>query len=120
MTDAQGDVRIHALLDEIRAGRIIEAMHEFYAEDIVMEEPAHGKTEGFAANLAREEQFVASVQEMRRFDVSGVGVGEGVSFYECVMDWLGADGNEVHVEQVSVARWKHGKIVHERFYYAMG
>jgi hypothetical protein len=26
----------------------------------------------------------------------------------------------VHLEQVSVAKWKNGKIVHERFYYDTG
>ena len=113
------NVRIHELLDYIRAGRIIDAMHEFYAENVVMEEPAHGRTEGFAANLTREEGFVASVKEFRGFEVPRVAVGEDVSFYENVMDWVDAEGNEVHVEQVSVATWEGGKIVHERFYYDM-
>jgi hypothetical protein len=26
----------------------------------------------------------------------------------------------VHLEQVAVAKWKNGKIVHERFYYDTG
>lgn len=30
------------------------------------------------------------------------------------------DGVPVHVEQVSVAKWKNGKIAHERFYYDTG
>ena len=36
------------------------------------------------------------------------------------MDWTDVDGNEVHVEQVVVAKWEAGRIVHERFYYNMG
>lgn len=114
------NVRIHDLLDYIRDGRILDAMHEFYAEDVVMEEPGHGRTEGFAANFKREEEFVASVAEFKGFEVPHVGVGDNVSFYENVMDWVGQDGNAVHVEQVSVATWKDGKIVHERFYYNLG
>ena len=114
------DVRIHDLLDYIRNGRIIDAMHEFYDEKVVMEEPAHGRPEGLSANVEREKQFVASVKEIRAFEVPRVAVGEGVSMYENVMDWLDVEGNEVHVEQVSVATWENGKIVHERFYYAMG
>jgi hypothetical protein len=31
-----------------------------------------------------------------------------------------AYGQDVQVEQVAVAKWKDGKIVHERFYYNMG
>jgi len=89
MSQANPNVRVHELLDYLRNGRIMDAMREFYADDVVMEEPAYGKTEGLAANLAREEQFVDS-------------------------------GKPVHVEQVAVARWRDGKIVHERFYYNMG
>ena len=41
-----------------------------------------------------------------------------MSFYENVMDWVGTDGKDYHVEQVVVAKWRDGKIYHERFYYA--
>lgn len=94
-------VRIQGLLDYIRQGRSMDAMREFYAEGVVMEEPAYGKTVGLEANLIREEKFVASVKEFRGFEAPKVGVGEDVSFYENVV----------------VAQWKNGKIVHERFYY---
>jgi len=30
------------------------------------------------------------------------------------------NGQSMHLEQVSVAKWKNGKIVHERFYYDTG
>jgi hypothetical protein len=33
------------------------------------------------------------------------------------MDWIATDGTPVHVEQVVVAEWRDGRIVHERFYY---
>ena len=74
---------------------------------------------GLEANLAREEAFVASVKEFKAFEAAKVGVKDDVSFYENVMDWVDVDGNDVHVEQVVVAQWRDGKIVHERFYYNM-
>ena len=114
------NVRIHGLLDYLKQGRIIDAMHEFYADDAVMEEPAYGKTVGLAANLVREGNFIGSVKEFKNFQSAKVGVSENVSFYENVMDWTDVEGNEIHVEQVSVAQWRDGKIVHERFYYNMG
>jgi hypothetical protein len=97
----------------------MDAMREFYAEDVVMEEPAYGKTTGLEANLEREDKFVASVKEFKNFDAPKVAIGENCSLYENVMDWVDVNGNEVHVEQVSVAEWRDGKIVHERFYYNM-
>ena len=114
-----GSVRLNELLDYIRAGRILDAMREFYAEDVVMTEPAYGATRGLAANTSREEQFVASVKEFKNFQVPHLAIDDktGHAFYENVMDWIGVDGKPYHVEQVSVQQWKGGKIVSERFYY---
>ena len=117
---SDNNVRIHELLDYIRNGKIMDAMKEFYAEDVVMTEPAYGETVGLAANLEREQKFVDSVKAFKNFEAKKVGVGDGVSFYENVMDWVDIDGAEIHVEQAVVAQWKDGKITHERFYYNMG
>jgi hypothetical protein len=111
------NVRIHELLDYVRNGKIMEAMDEFYADDVVMEEPAYGRTVGLAANLEREQKFVDSVKQFKSFETPVVAVGDGVSTYENVMDWTDVEGNDIHVEQVAVQKWKDGKIVYERFYY---
>ncbi len=113
-------VRINELLDYVKTGRIMDAMREFYADDVVMEEPMYGKTEGLAANLEREQQFVDSVAEFKNFQADRVASGDDFSLYENVMDWVGKDGKTYHVEQVVVAHWRDGKIVHERFYYDRG
>jgi ketosteroid isomerase-like protein len=114
------NVRIKELLSYIQEGRIMDAMKEFYADDVVMEEPAYGKTVGLAANLEREQNFVNSVKEFENFEAPRVAEGENVSFYQNVMDWVDVNDQEIHVEQVSVATWRDGKIVHERFYYDTG
>jgi len=110
--------RINELLDYIRNGRIMEAMKEFYADGVVMTEPAYGETKGLAANLEREQKFVDSVKEFKKFESPVVAVNGNSSVYENVMEWVGTDGKDYHVEQVVVAQWDDdGKIVHERFYY---
>jgi SnoaL-like protein len=111
--------RLDDLIDYIRTGRVMEAMAEFYDESAVMEEPAYGKTVGLAANIEREQKFVDGVKQWKGFEVTAIGTGDDVSFYEHTMDWVTQDGTEVHVEQVSVAKWSSGKIVSERFYYSM-
>ena len=118
--NATNNVRIEELLDYVRQGRIMDAMKEFYADDVVMTEPMYGDTVGLAANLEREQHFVDSVKEFTNFQVTAKGVGDDVTFYENVMDWIDTDDQPQHVEQLVVARWKDGKIVHERFYYNMG
>lgn len=112
------NVRIHELLDTIRNGRIMDAMKEFYADDVVMAEPAYGETVGLVANLDREQAFVDSVKVFKHFETPAVAVGEGVAIYENVMDWTDVSNNDIHVEQVVVQKWQGGKIVRERFYYA--
>ena len=112
------NVRINELLDYIRNGRIMDAMKAFYADEVVMEEPAYGKTEGLAANLDREQKFVDSVKAFKNFEAPTVAVGEDVSVYENIMDWMDVEDNDIHVEQVAVQKWQGGKIVYERFYYA--
>ena len=113
------EVRINQLLDYIRDGRIMDAMHEFYAEDVVMEEPAYGKTVGLEANLKREQKFIDGVAEFKKFEATP-SIGEDYSSYENVMEWKTTDGQDVRIEQVAVQYWQNGKIVHERFYYNMG
>ena len=115
---SENNVRIHELLDYVRNGKIMDAMKEFYADDVVMTEPAYGETVGLAANLEREQKFVDSVKAFKHFETPAVAVGDDVSIYENVMDWTDVEGNDIHVEQVAVQKWKGGKIVHERFYYA--
>lgn len=109
--------RLEELLQYIREGRILDAMREFYAENVAMQENAGPPTVGLAANIEREKAFMSGVKEWKGFAVKGIGVGDGVTFYEAVFDLIAANDQPVHLEQVTVARWRDGRIVHERFYY---
>ncbi len=112
--------RLQDLLNHIRQGKIIEAMNEFYDKDTTMQENANPPTVGLAANIEREKQWLSGVKEVKGFDVKATGVGDNATFYECTLDFIATNGTPVHLEQVSVAKWKNGKIVHERFYYDTG
>ena len=109
--------RLQGLLDHIRNGKIIEAMNEFYDKETVMQDNANQPTKGLAANIEREKQFMNGVKEWKGFNVVTSAAGDDVTFYECTMDFIATNGQPVHMEQVSAAKWKNGKIVHERFYY---
>ena len=74
-------------------------------------------TQGLAANIERERQFIGTVKEWRGFAVTARG---DVNFYECARKFIATDGAKVHTEQVSVAKWEDGKIVQEWFYYDTG
>ena len=112
--------RLNDLFGYIRKGKIIEAMNEFYDKNTKMQENVNPPTVGLAANVERENQFMSGVKEWKGFNVTASGVGDSVTFYECNLDFIATSGQPVHMEQVVVAKWKNGKIVHERFYYDTG
>ncbi len=109
--------RVQELIQYIKLGHIIEAMHEFYDKDVKMQENANPPTVGLPANIEREKQFLKGVKEWKGSTVKAIAVEGNVSFVEWVFDWISVDGNPVHLEQVAVAKWRDGKIVHEQFYY---
>lgn len=112
--------RLNDLHNRIRQGKILEAFNEFYDTDTVMQENENPPTKGLTANIEREKQFLSGVKEWKGFNVTATGVGDNVTFYEAAVDFVATSGKHMHLEQVSVAKWKNGKIVHERFYYDTG
>ena len=109
--------RLLDLINHIQQGKIVEALHEFYDTDTVMQDNANPPTKGLAANIEREKQFNSGDKEWKGYHVRASTVGDNVTFYEAIVDFVTLDGQWMHLEQVSVAKWKNGKIVHERFYY---
>ncbi|HWF62221.1 MAG TPA: SnoaL-like domain-containing protein [Nitrospira sp.] len=120
MSDQSLRQRLNDLFGHVRQGKVIEAMNEFYDKDTVMQDNANPPTKGLAANIEREKQFLNGVKEWKGFEVKASGFGGDVTFYESTMDFIATSGQPVHMEQVSVAKWRNGKIVHERFYYDTG
>jgi ketosteroid isomerase-like protein len=92
-------------------------MYEFYAPDAQMQENRKPPTVGLEANVEREKQFLAGVKAWKGFTIKALAAEGDVSFMESVAEFIATDGSPVRAEQVSVARWRDGKIVHERFYY---
>ena len=118
-TTTGGDIgaRVRDLIGYIQQGRIIDAMYEFYAPDAQMQENRNPPTRGLEANVEREKQFLSNVKEWKGFTAKALSAEGDVSFMETVIEFVATDGSPVRLEQVSVSRWRDGKIVHERFYY---
>jgi ketosteroid isomerase-like protein len=101
----------------ILRGNALEAFEKYYAEDVVMQENELPPTIGKDANRERERDFFSKVVEFRGADVKAVAIGDGVSMVEWFFDYTHKDWGRRAYHQVSVQRWKNGKIVNERFYY---
>jgi len=113
---------LQANFEEIKAlvlqGKAMEAFEKFYGDDVVMQENETPATVGKAANRDRELDFFSKLTEFRGADVKAVAYGEDVIISEWFLDYTHSEWGKVTHDQVSVQRWKDGKVVHERFYYA--
>ena len=99
-------------------GQLLAAFDKYYAEGVIMEEPA-GKRVGKTACREYEEQFLNNIQEFHDLQVKSLTSDEdnGVTTVENMMEVTFKDGNRVKMEQVAVQKWEGDQIVHARFYY---
>ena len=103
--------------DAIFSGKAMEAFEELYDEDIVMQENTEPEYRGKAFNRKREQEFFATVEAWHGGKVLAAAADGDVSFSESEMDVTLKGVGRIQMTQVSVRRWKNGKIVHERFYH---
>jgi hypothetical protein len=101
----------------IAQGKAMEVFEKYYGEDVVMQENETPATVGKAANRQRELEFFSKVVEFRAATVKSVAYGDDVIISEWFVDYTHGDWGKVTHDQVSVQKWKDGKVVHERFYY---
>ena len=124
MTTATLATPVAALEQELNAavlaGQILEAFDRYYADDVVMQENAATPTAGKAANREREIKFLESIEQFHGAQCLGSATAGDTSYSEWVLDVTFKGGVRVKLEQVAARRWRHGQVVHERFYYNAG
>ena len=117
MQDTQQTLtRARDLHEYIQTGKILEALDEFYADDVRMQDGNQPPTVGLSANREREVQFLENIKDWKGFEVLSIAAEGDTSFAETTMEFTTQDGTEVRLEQIARARWQDGKIVDERFY----
>lgn len=111
--------RVREFVALCEAGKTLDAIARFYADDAVVFENHELARAGRAACLACEEQAIARVREPARLKARAVAVdaASGVAFIEWVVRYVGDDGRPTRLEEVAVQRWSGGRIGEERFYY---
>lgn len=111
--------RVDELIGYINQGKILEAMHEFYADSVEMRENSLPPTKGLAANIEREKQFLSTVKEWHwtTWQAKAVNEDDGVAILEYAFQFTNTEGQRITYEQATVQRWQNGKIVSERFYH---
>lgn len=110
---AQLDAELNQAIVE---GRSLEAFEKLYADDIVMMENDQA-FKGKDVNRKREQEFFGNIEKLNSAKLLSSGVGDDVTFAEMSFDATLKNGQRMRMNEVSVRRWKNGKIVHEHFYY---
>ncbi|MEM7230732.1 MAG: nuclear transport factor 2 family protein [Planctomycetota bacterium] len=111
------------MIEGLKEGKFVEGMEEFYADDVVNEEPTGATTTGKAQLIENEKQILEGVETFHGIDIRAIAVGEddgngnGVTFAEYKLTVDMKDGSKFNPDQVQVTRWKDGKAVHVKFYY---
>jgi len=72
---------------------------------------------GKEENRTYEEAFVNGLTEFRGAKVVNSMISDGIAGVEWWFDYMHKDDGVGNYHQVSVQRWKDGKIAEEKFYY---
>ena len=110
---------VKELNDMISEGKVMEAFEKFYSEDVTMQENSEEPRVGKDTNREFEKNFLENIEEFHGAKLNGVGFSEDgekvMNHWE--MDVTFKGGQRRKSSQVSVQKWKDGKIVKERFLY---
>lgn len=115
MTDLRTSVdQLNQLIME---GKILDGFEKFYADDVVMQDNDYPQRVGKEVNRQFEEDFVNGLTEFRGAKVVNTLISDGVAAVEWWFDYTHKDYGVRNYTQLSIQRWKNGKIVEEKFYY---
>lgn len=101
------------------AGRSVQAIEQYYAEDVCVFENRELVRAGLGQCVQFEQRSLASLEAPPRIKLTALAVNQqtAVSFLEYTLRFTDAEGRHLRLEQVAVQRWERNRIAQERFYY---
>jgi ketosteroid isomerase-like protein len=97
-------------------GRSVDAFQRFYAEDVVAQENDEPERVGRDAWMRARQDLEKNIKRFSAHVLANAAHGD-VSFsewtFELEIEGMGA----MKINQVSVRRWKEGRVIRERFYH---
>lgn len=104
----------------VEAGKAIDALDMFYAEDASMRENQAQPRIGKAALLAHETAAQAAVARMTARCVRPILIDGDTVVIRWVFDYVDGQGRAVHFEELAYQRWAGDRILEEQFFYDPG
>lgn len=103
----------------ITAGRTLEAMERFYADDVTMQENQESPRVGKQACLDHERRLLAQTTSFEALlHRQVVDKTSGLVFSEWTFATTDTAGQSYRLTQVSVQQWSDERIQSEKFYYS--
>ena len=109
--------RVAALVAMVEAGRFVEAIEAFYAEDATMQENQQ-PPRGPRSKLVEGERRTLAAHAAARTEPGSTFWVEGDhSVIRWTFVFTRHDGTRFRMEEAAVQRWRGDRIVEERFFY---
>jgi len=102
--------------DHVESFRYEEAHDKFYHPELVKHENEGAPTLGLEAHREEMKHFLSSLSQPKAVLISKI-VSDDMSVIEWNYSFHHKDWGKRDFREVSVQRWKEGKIIHERHHY---
>jgi len=109
--------RVAALIARVEAGKYVEALQEFYADDATMQENASAPRVGLAKLVEHERGVMAAFKAIRTLPVKTWLVDGDHVIINWVFEFTRPDGSGFRMDELALQRWRGDRVVEERFYY---
>jgi ketosteroid isomerase-like protein len=109
--------RVEALIAMVEAGRYVEAIEAFYAEDATMQENLQPPRGPRSKLVEGERRMLAAHQAARTEPGSNYYVDGDTAVIRWAFVFTRKDGTSFRMEELALQRWQGDRIVEERFFY---
>lgn len=104
----------------VEAGQGLDAIVDFYAEDVAVRENQAPPRVGRGALLAQEKAAQAAIGQLRARCVRPILVKDDTVVIRWIFDYVDGQGRAVHFEELAYQRWVGDRIAEEQFFYDPG
>ena len=111
---------VERFVELVEAGKGVDALDMFYAENASMQENQAPPRTGKAALLANERAAQASVTGMTARCVRPVLIEGDIVVIRWIFDYVDGQGRAVRFQELAYQRWAGDSILEEQFFYDPG
>ena len=108
--------RVAAFITMIEKNEFLEAIPEFYAEDMTAQENNETPRIGRDAQIANEKRALAMIRFEESRAASYLVDGDRVAIHY-VFEMVGPSGARCRMEEIAYQTWRGDRIVSERYFY---